>query len=300
MQSAATSLFATQRPAPAARPVPMQSQELLEVAGLLAANARSLVCDQPELPEQSLVDYWIASRCRFDSWGHDLRTYGAAAEKSDERPMSPRLFRLAVEIETSEVLARTLAALGFAHDGRNAQHEASPLTSNVLAGQRDATRRLNKLIAGRDETAFREVARFRTLRTQLHRLTDHLVACFLPFAQVAAFAHHPRQVVEFGATAASRVARGGEAADWPELTSLISGLRHECGESGPNANDNHKVAGAAVGLFAPEMFDSYGLLRSTWLRRLERTESETSVLIEDWLATESDPTPATVNRIVGS
>lgn len=278
----------------------MQSQELLEVAGLLAASARSLVCDQPELPEQSLVDYWIASRCRFDSWGHDLRLYSIAGEKTDERPMTTRLLRLAIEIETSEVLARTLAALGFAHDSRHAHHEASPLTSNVLAGQRDATQRLNELLANRDETAFRQVAQFRNLRTRLHRLTDRLVACFLPFAQVAAFAQHPRQVAELGIAAAVRVSRGGEAADWPVLASTIAGFRHECGEAGPNAADNQKVAASAVGLFAPEMFDSYGMLRSTWLRRLDRTQNETSILIEDWLATETNPLPTTTNRIANS
>ncbi len=275
----------------------MQSQELIEVAGLIAGNAHSLTTEQPELPEQPVVDYWIASRCRFDNWGHDLRMYQLAADKSPNRPMTDRLFRLAVEIETSEVLARTLAALGFTHDAVHRRHETGPVTSNVLAGQRDVAVRLNQVIAARDDSGFREVTRFRNLRARLHQLTNHLVACFLPLAPVAAFANNPREVSTLGELAASRVARGGEGADWPMLSSMISGLRHECGDAGPNANENHKVAAAAMGLFAPEMFDSYGLLRTTWLRRLERTEGEASVLIEDWLATETNAASAAVNRI---
>lgn len=276
----------------------MQSQELLEVAGLLAANARTLACDQPELPEQSLVDYWVASRCRFDSWGQDLRVYTVAASKSEARPFTPRLFRLAVEIDTSEVLARTLAALGFAHDQQHARHETSPITTNVLAGHRDVANRLNELLSGRDESAYRDVVRFRNLRSRLHHLTDEIVACFLPFAQVAAFAHNPRDIEHLGTLAASRAARGGEPADWPSLSGTISGLRHECGEAGPNADENHQVAAAAMGLFDPEMFDSYGLLRTTWMRRLQRTENETSVLIEEWLSTDLEPEIYTGNRLI--
>lgn len=276
----------------------MQSQELLEVAGLLAANARTLACDQPELAEPALVDYWVASRCRFDSWGQDLRMYAVAASKSDARPLTPRLFRLSVEIDTSEVLARTLAALGFAHDAQHARHETGPITTNVLAGHRDVANRLNELLAGRDESAYRDVVRFRNLRSRLHRLTDELVACFLPFAQVAAFAHNPREIEQLGTLAASRVARGDEPADWPALRGTICGLRHECGEAGPNDSENQQVAAAAMGLFDPEMFDSFGLLRSTWIRRLERTGSETSVLLDEWLATDLEPDTYTGNRLI--
>ncbi|WP_442483815.1 hypothetical protein [Aeoliella sp. SH292] len=278
----------------------MKLLELLEVSALVASHARSLACDQPQVAEQAVVDYWVASRCRFDSWGHDLRAYGVAASKSEHRPLTPRLFRLAVEIETSEVLARTLAALGYAHDTQHHRHETSPITTNVLAGQRDATKRMTALIAGRDESAFRDVVRFRNLRTRLHHLTDHLVACFLPFAQVAPFAHNPRDIEQLGTLAASRVARGGESCDWPTLSGMLASLGHECSDDGSNDHENHQVAASAMGLFAPEMFDSFGLLRSTWLRRLERTEGETTVLIDEWLATEAQPNPTTVNRIVNS
>ena len=277
----------------------MQSQELLEVAGLLAANARWLASEQPELNEQSLVDYWVASRCRFDRWGYDLRMYSLAATKTENRPLTPRLFRLAVEIETSEVLARTLAALGFAHDTNHGRHETAPITTNILSGHRDVAKRLNDVIASRDESSFHEVARFRTLRTRLHALSDEFVACYLPFGQVAAFAHNPRTIVSLGTAAASRVARGGESADWAVMSGMIAPLRHDCGEAGPNKEENQRVAAAAMGFFAPEMFDSYGLLRTTWLRRLERTEGETSVLLDEWLSTELEPPVRAVNRIAG-
>ncbi|QDU59100.1 hypothetical protein [Aeoliella mucimassa] len=275
----------------------MQLQELLEVAGLLASNARWLANEQPSLDEQSIVDYWVASRCRFDRWGYDLRTYAKAAEKSDSRPLTPRLYRLASEIEVSEVLARTLAALGYAHDTAAGRQDTAPITTNILAGHRDITKRLNGLIANRDDTAFRDVVRFRDLRSKLRSLTDELVACYLPFAQVAPFAHDPRQVVKHGQRAASRVARGGESADWSTLRGTIATFRNLCNEYGPNNEENHRVAAAAMGFFAPELFDSYGLLRSTWLRRLERVEGETSVLLDEWMATEVSANPQPVNRI---
>lgn len=275
----------------------MQTQELLEVAGLIASHAPALVNDQPQLPEQSLVDYWVASRCRFDSWGYDLRTYTLAASRSEQRPLTKRLFRLAVEIEASEVLARTISALGLAHDTAYKQHETAPVTANVLVGHRDAAVRLNAILSSRDDRAFRDVVRFRNLRTKLRQLSDQLVACFLPLAPVTPFAHNPREVTQLGEVAGSRVARGGGPADWPTLSATLANLRHECGEEGPNAEQNHRVAAAAMGLFSPEMFDSYGLLRTTWLRRIERVEGETNVLVQEWLATETGDTVEPTNRL---
>lgn len=276
----------------------MQTQEILEVAGLLAAHAPALSSDQPDLPEQSLIDYWVASRCRFDSWGHDLRTYSLAASRSDDKPFTKRLFRLAVEIDASEVLARTVAALGLAHDTVHKRHESAPVTANVLVGHRDAGVRLNAILSSRDDAAFREVVRFRNLRTKLRALSDQLVACFLPVAPVTPFAHNPREAMRLGEVAASRATRGGLPADWPALSSQLSNLRHECGDEGPNSDQNHRITAAAMGLFAPEMFDSYGLLRTTWLRRIERVESETSVLVQEWLGTESSNTVRPTNRLV--
>ena len=164
---------------------------------------------------------------------------------------------------------------------------SSPITTNILIAHRESTARLNLLVAGRDKDSFQEVVRFRNLRTRLHQLTDKLVACFLPIAPVGPFAHNAEEATRLGEQAASRLAAGGDAVEWRTLSSEIATLRHECGESGPNDLQNYNVAAAAMGLFAPEMFDSYGLLRTTWLRRLERVGDETTVLMEQWLGLEN-------------
>lgn len=261
----------------------MQTYELVEVAGLLAAHAKALVADQAELPEQPIVDYWVASRCRFDSWGVDLRSYGAACDKSQERPFTPRLFQLAVEIEASEVLARTMAAIGTAHDTVHTRHQTAPVTSNTLVCHREASLRLHALVARRDERAYREVGKFRHLRRQLHELTDRFIGCLLPFGPVAPYAHDPHRARRWGDAASIRVNRGLDPAEWPELSGAIATLRHDFATQGPNSEQNHRVAAAAMGLFTPELFDSFGMLRTTWLRRLERVSDDTTVLVEQWL-----------------
>lgn len=263
----------------------MQTYELVEVAGLLAAHARSLVVDQPQLPEQAIVDYWVGSRCRFDSWGFELRTYSSAVGKQEDRPFSPRLFRLAVEIEASEVLARTVAAIATAHDTVHKRHESAPVTTNTLVCHREAALRLHTLVGSRDQHAYREVARFRYLRRQLHELTDRFIGCILPLAPVAPYAHDSHRARDWGEVAAERIARQQEPAEWPHLAAEIAKVRHECTAEGPNSEQNHRVAAAAMGLFSPELFDSFGLLRTTWLRRLERVTDETTVLVEQWLGT---------------
>jgi hypothetical protein len=261
----------------------MQTYELVEVAGLLSAHARTLVFDQPQLSEESLVDYWVGSRCRFDSWGFDLRSYAVGGTKSEDRPFTPRLFRLAVEIEASEVLARTMAAIATAHDTVHKRHESAPVATNTLVCHREAALRLHTLVASRDPSAYRDVARFRYLRRQLHELTDQFIGCILPLAPVAAYAHDAQRAQEWGELAAERIAKKQEPTEWPQLATRIAQVRPECAEHGPNSEHNHRIAAAAIGLFAPELFDSFGLLRTTWLRRLERVTSDTTVLVEEWL-----------------
>ena len=260
----------------------MQTFELVEVAGLLAAHAKSLVADQTQLPEQAIVDYWVASRCRFDSWGHDLRSYSTAAAKSQQL-FGARFFRLATEIEASDVWTRVMAAIGSAHDAWHGRQETSPVVSNTLVCHRESMLRLQTLVASRDSRAAREVVRFRLLRHQLQELTDRLVGCLLPFGQVDSFAHNPARAHYWGEAASQRVARLAEPADWSELLATIAPLRRDLAHHGPNWEQNHRVAAATIGLLSPELFDSFGLLRTTWLRRLERVNDDTTVLLEEWL-----------------
>jgi hypothetical protein len=57
-------------------------------------------------------------------------------------------------------------------------------------------------------------------------------------------------------------------------------VRHD--HPSPNADLNVAIAAAVIGCFGPEFFDSFGLLRSAWLERLQAVPDETLALIDQW------------------
>ena len=50
---------------------------------------------------------------------------------------------------------------------------------------------------------------------------------------------------------------------------------------GYSSDLNHQIAAAVMACFGPELFDSFGLLKSSWLRRMESMTDDTIALVEN-------------------
>lgn len=262
----------------------MHAIELVDVAGVLSLGAQSLLDDCPQIAEDALTEYWTSSRCRLDTWGRQLRTYSSPGADLD----CGEFRSLAEEILLSEAHTRTLAALCVLHDARwDAANGAGAIARNALAGHDEAVRRLRPLLSQSPDKEFVHI------QSRARRWTDLLLGYLLPCCSapgskspdghVIEFACDPQRVVDFAFDAGTHA--GQSAVDVQRLlsASLRMTLRGSyaepvCGET------NQRIAGASLGLFGPEAFDAFGVLRSTWVRRLERSTDETLGMLDGLFA----------------
>ena len=263
----------------------MHAIELVDVAGVLCLGAQSLLEDCPRVAQDALVEYWTASRCRLDAWGRGLRRFNRpAAETHCEEFQS-----LAEEILLSQPHTRSMAALGVLHDARwGDTHESGVIARNVLAGHEEALRRLKPLLAR--PLGVRPVTTQNGAATRARRWTDLLLGYLLPNCgalgtkspegHVLEFAFDAQRVLDFAFDAHVQCSNSAPEAQRLLTASLRLSLS---GASTPPANPeaNRRIAGASLGLFGPEAFDDFGILRSTMSRRLERSTDETLGMLED-------------------
>lgn len=272
----------------------MHAIELVDVAGVLCLGARNLLEDCPHVSQSAILDYWTAARCRLDVWGRDLREFGRpGADVTSEAFVS-----LAEEILLSQAHTRPLTALCVLHDSRwNTADETAAVARNILAGHDEALSRLKPLWSRSIDK--RHGLHLNVVAGRAKRWSDMLLGYLLPSAgspgvrspegHVIEFAFEPQRVVEFAFDADAH--SGRSLLDAQRL--LSASLRMTLsGNYSPAANPdiNRRIAGATFGLFGPEAFDEFGLLRSTWVRRIERSADETLGML-DGLFEEKPPQP---------
>lgn len=263
----------------------MHPRELLEVAGLIAFHSRSLLEATTRLNDEAVGAYWVASRCRLDRWGYALRAYGHAARGPLGNP-AVRLAPLAEEIIAGEVLTRCVAALFMAHDSIHHRRESASVGRNILAGHREAVDRLHAVTGAWWSHESASSRTLTSLKMRCERWTDLLLAYLHGASDVNELAFDARRMNEFAEDHADAKARGHES---PCANLLVVSLRAAFGDVGrdsPNGDLHAQIAGAALGCFGAEAFDSFGLLRSTWLDRLQRTTDETAAMVGDLFAQE--------------
>lgn len=270
----------------------MLPRELLEVAGLVAFHGPSLLLSTTRLNDEAVGAYWSASRCRLDRWGYALRAYGHAGREPLGDPTA-RLAPLAEEIIASEVLTRCVAAMFLMHDNLHERRESAPVGRNILAGHREAVDRLHEVTGAwwsQEAACSRALA---SLEDRCERWTDLLLGFLHGASDVNEFAFDRRRMNGYAEDHADARSRGQETVC---ANLLIVSLRAAFGDVGraiPNGDLHAQIAGAALGCFGADAFDGLGLLRSTWLDRMQRTTDETKAMVYELFAQES---PVTIRR----
>jgi hypothetical protein len=252
--------------------------------------------------DQMLSVYWRASRCRLDRWCHSLHaitelsrnTHLPYPEPLDEgvgENKKPRTeawslgaTAIVEEILVSEILTRTLAALTAAHDKHQAQAESAPIGRNIFDGHLDARRRALALVASPAHRGTRHAKAIVALHRQCDRWTDLLLAYLAPLANVGQFAASPARVQDFAYDARHHLQSA--TSDAVTVTMIHAGMNSSLKrlslDRSPNTDLNLELAAAVMSCFSPEIFDSFGLLKSTWLERVQKSPNETAAALDDW------------------
>jgi hypothetical protein len=290
----------------------MHSHDLAHLAAIVALHGEQLTDAQPATMNQMLTIYWRASRCRLDRWCHSLHAIserGRSARLPSPHPTSENIAdattqwstgadAVVEEILVSEILTRVLAALTSAHDDHHALAESAPIGRNIFDGHLDARRRALALVASPIHRGTEYAKSIVRLHRQCDRWTDLLLAYLTPLAKVEQFAASPARIRDFEYDARHHLlsAMSGKMAGTMILAGMNSSLQRLSPDRSPNSDLNFELASAVMSCFPPEIFDSFGLLRSNRLEQLQSSPGDTEAMIEDWWQTAPSSLPPTGTR----
>ena len=252
----------------------------------MSLRAPLLIKQGGPLSSEALAEYWIASRCRFDQWGRELRVLGQS-QTAPPTDASDLLSRLAEEMTLSEPLTRIVAAVCVVHDARCSAEEAAPIGVNLLQAHRDVISRLRALTFAWWPSSAPRALHARSMARQADQWADVLLAYLTPLGDVERFAIDASRLREFAYDSQVHGAASSETADallGHALRMAFAAATRPtvCGDL------NRRIAGATLGLFGPEAFDGHGLARPLWMLRAERTADDTAALIDRLFVDGSD------------
>jgi len=226
------------------------------MATVLAWHGPSLIELPRPLPERALEDYWTASKCRLDRWGHELRLIRDeigplfGAPPLDWRSVSA----LCDEILTGEIVTRLWTGMLRLHDARRREIAAEPIARSVLLGHVEARHRVLGLIMKSYGNDSHEASARNRLRDRCERWSDILLARFAVNGAVEDLAHDPLRVRDY-------------LEEWPwtpadetkqTRAALLLGSFSEAFPARPpltaNADLNGRIAQSILAIFPPEMF----------------------------------------------
>jgi hypothetical protein len=270
----------------------MHARELVEIAALVCLQGAELSAVTTDLGETALSEYWVASRCRLNEWGRRLRNLG-----NHNSPLAPTertaLADLAAEITISQPLTRAVAALASAHDSRREVAESAAIGRNVLSGHNEALSRLRALTFARWPSNTLRGRKWKKLNSQVEQWTDCLLGYLPGGPATAACAFDVTRYCEFAEDAADHLADRRTMATQQLLLASLRAQFRKLNSHSVCGDLNNRIAAAALGLFGAELFDSYGVLRSTWQNRMTGVADDALGMIEELFTAEAamPPTP---------
>jgi len=266
----------------------MHARELVELAALVAVHAPLLVDGPSTIAAESVEEYWIGSKCRFDRWARSLKELmHQASDPQSPGPSGAPLCGVVEEILSGEVLTRVWTATMCAYDRHRGTDLVEPVVRSVLIGHIEARHRVLTLLVSGPGLNPAEALRLNCLRNQTDRWTDVLLAHLAAHHDVREFAVDPARVKDFAEDLAYQSRQEGGKMVWPlVLGSIRAAFRQGLIAASPNPDLNAKIAAGIVACFPADLFNSTGLLHSLWLERIARIANDAQGMIDDLLAPE--------------
>lgn len=263
----------------------MQPTELVELATLAAFHGPTLVVGATGSSLVGLEDYWSTSKCRFDRWGTALgRLRRGEKPLFDDGPGTvPGLIE---EILGSEVLTRIWTAIVTLFDRRRDAQDNEIVVRSVYIGHLELRRRALKLLLGGAGLTSAEAVALNRLRHRLEQWSDMLLAPLAVNDDVHEFAFDPDRVR--AQAAELKDDSTGEKAALLQTTIRTFASRAFTANA-PCADLNLRVATTVLGAFAPELFDSCGVIRSLWMMRLTKIADDAQRLVTELFRSEREP-----------
>ena len=271
----------------------MHARELVELAAIVSANGPVLIQSGPAIPEDSINEYWIASKVRLDRWAWNLKRFVELADTDARRRQAqwPAVRGVLEEILAAEVLTRVWTAVLCAYDRRRGANGVESVARSVMIGHMEARHRVLALMVRGPGIDAEDAMKLNRLRCRAERWTDLLVGQLAGIHDVSEFTIDPRRAKDFAIDIGCGRGPASAGHVWPLLmASLRAAFQRGLSAESPSADLNARVAAAILACYPPELFDSTGLMRSLWMTRLCSIADDTQGMIEQLLAAEPPAT----------
>jgi hypothetical protein len=266
----------------------MHASLLAELGSWVAVYSSNLVFGQSEQPTLIGTHYWVASQKRAERWVAALKMF----EKDFKNPNVrhdpwPALEIVVQEVLLSELLTRVWSAVVTTHDEHHNSDELFGLAHSVHIRHQEAKNRALRILLSGQATNEAAFDRLNALRRRIERWTD-LFLSQLPNAQHAsAFAFDPARMRDFGRENREQTVEQFQMKQRVLAASFSTDLIRDVCAHPANPELNREIVSGILACFPADRFDSCGMpksLRTVWL---EKSGTETAMLVDQLVSYEN-------------
>jgi hypothetical protein len=236
---------------------------LTEVAALMAAHHLLFIEQSGELPNQTIGDYYIRSRNRFNRWMRDLSDLEKGVAVSDPFRMlglvapRPAIRSLAEQIMINEMIARIWTVLLIARDRHNGIDRVRPVAHNVFLGHLSVRHKAVSACLNDQGMSQKDIVEVERIRNATERWTDILCCPVMNFYDLWQYAFDQDRAKQFLADRADQKSMSHQSQVW---VLILAGMRHSFpdtdGLAAPIHDDDRAITRLILSSFpeqAPEM-----------------------------------------------
>lgn len=221
---------------------PLKLAYLTEVAALMAAHGRLFVEQHEELPTQTIGDYYILSRNRFNRWMKDLSDLESGLNIRDPLQLlgltqpCPATRTIAEQILVNEMLARVWTILLMARDRYQDIDRIKPVAHNVFLGHLSVRHKALSVVLNDDRLQQQDLVAIDKLRKATERWTDLLCCPLMGEYDLWQYAFHEDAAKELYKDRTDHNSLDPRSRAW---VLLLSGMRHSFPETDGLASAIH-------------------------------------------------------------
>jgi hypothetical protein len=181
----------------------MKLAYLTEIAALIAAHGRLFVDQSDELPTETIGDYYVLSRNRFNRWMKDLNDLEKGLDIYDPlsligiQPKRPATRTTAEHILINEMVARIWTLLLLARDKNQGVDRIKPLAHNVFLGHLSIRHKALSVVLTDERMTQEDLLAVDKLRRSTERWTDMLCCPLMDEFDLWQYAFHEDVAREF-------------------------------------------------------------------------------------------------------
>ncbi|TWU04966.1 hypothetical protein [Stieleria varia] len=279
----------------------MHCVTLTDLAAALSQHGPQLIYRRQPLPDKTLVQYWTASRTRFESWHRRLAQFRLAQQADDWDRMSAwwsEHLATMEEILVSEILTRVVAAVAvgldeaFCHDAliddstsamdagpsnannsvrpdRSIVERIAPITHGVFLSHLEASNRVHQMMLARQGSSVEHLVRLNRLRQGIARWNDLLIGRLSVESSLRfAYSIDTQRAKDFGEEIRDGDMEHRTTTAWLMNAAMRDMMIQRTSDTAASPRENRAVASSVLQMFRPALFDSLGHPKSTWMHQL--------------------------------